>query len=199
MNITNYDVGGLPVVKIENYYTEEELKLLWTDIDLLTVANQLLSPKQNFSAVDSDNKPLKNNMGANIDALFPDRNQSRILKVNRKIFTLSDDLVKTHKYFRFLKYSNMDATKIAYYEEGEHYKKHFDHAAITAVTIHYKEPKAFTGGELVFEDGELVIPCENNTAIIFPSILYHEVKDIMMLEQKSGYGRYSLIQFITMV
>ena len=107
-----------------------------------------------------------------------------------------DSLMYKHPFFRYLWRSNRDETKIHYFENGDHYRPHTDDCVITAITWFYKEPKMFTGGDLIIEKA-VKFPCLNNTTVIFPSILYHEVTAVVM-ENLSGLGRYSMSQFLYM-
>ena len=124
--------------------------------------------------------------------------KSDILNINRKLFdkNLMDSLMYKHPFFRYLWRSNRDETKIHYFENGDHYRPHTDDCVITAITWFYKEPKMFTGGDLIIEKA-VKFPCLNNTTVIFPSILYHEVTAVVM-ENLSGLGRYSMSQFLYM-
>ena len=74
---------------------------------------------------------------------------------------------------------------------SDHYKKHIDSTTITAISYFHDIPKTFTGGDLVIES-RLHIPCLNNSLVIFPSILWHEVTPV------EGTGRYAMSQFISM-
>ena len=60
----------------------------------------------------------------------------------------------------------------------------------------FKEPKKFTGGNLILKDFDLEIEVKNNMVIYMPSIYVHEVTPIVMDEKDRGYGRYSMSQFL---
>ena len=53
----------------------------------------------------------------------------------------------------------------------------------------YDEPKGFTGGDLIFNDFDVTIPCKNNTGVIFLGPWHHEVTEV------KGQGRYTLTMF----
>ena len=87
-----------------------------------------------------------------------------------KRLSLSAYTIRLHKQHNYF---------LNYYEDSNFYDYHTDKATITALTIFFQEPKKFEGGELLFEN-ELTIPCENNTLVIFPSILKHRAETIKM-------------------
>ena len=53
----------------------------------------------------------------------------------------------------------------------------------------FKEPKPFTGGDLIFTDYDYTVECKNNSGIIFPGPIKHEVPPI------EGDGRYTITLF----
>jgi predicted 2-oxoglutarate/Fe(II)-dependent dioxygenase YbiX len=53
----------------------------------------------------------------------------------------------------------------------------------------HKEPKPYTGGELVFTDYRFTPDLQNNSVILFPSFMTHAVEPVR------GPGRHSLNQF----
>ena len=61
------------------------------------------------------------------------------------------------------------------------------------MTWYYKEPKKFTGGELIFTDFDYTIPCKKNYTIIFPSFLRHKVNEVNV--EEDGYGRFTITNF----
>lgn len=82
---------------------------------------------------------------------------------------------------------------VSYYENGDHYPEHFDLSKMTILLWLNRGDQAFTGGDLVLEDGQ-VIEYKNNRAVLFPSVLRHAVTEVKM-ESKEGYGRYCITGF----
>jgi len=198
-----YHESPFPHVTISDYYGEEELKLVWKELEFLTNPIILKSPEFTGTAKDNQGKILKQNHGVFLDLIYKDRKISNILNFSRKHF--HPDIVEplcTHNYFfRYLQKSAFDATLLSYYQDSDRYQSHTDSSTITAITWLFKEPKHFDGGDLSFTEFNYNIPIKNNFMIIFPSILYHSVSPIIMKENKepfSGYGRYALSNFIQM-
>ena len=72
-------------------------------------------------------------------------------------------------------------------------------ATVTALSWHFREPRHFEGGNLVFSDLDDTILVENNMLIVFPSCLRHGVTQVKMkdgAEPWKGLGRYCLSSFM---
>ena len=188
-----------PFLEIKNLYNDEELKLIWQELEFLNCLDKLEPPENTGTAVDEKtNVPLKKNVGLFLDDIYAKRNLSNILTVNSKLF--SEQIINAFSELSFayeiIKKTNTDRTLISYYENGGYYKPHEDKSIFTAVTWFFKEPKAFTGGDLYFTDYKIQVEIENNMSVIFPSFVKHAV-DKIVLKDKSlvGYGRYAMTQF----
>lgn len=181
----------VPHCVVHDYYTQQELDLLWTELDFLK--GKLLPPEQTGTAVGQNGKPKKRNRGAFIDDLYTKRELSNILQLNRKIGNVEiiQKILGQHWFYNYLKPSDRlkDRTLVSYYEDGDYYEPHTDSATVTVISYHWKEPKPFEGGDLYF--GDYKVPLENNCLLIFPSCTEHEVKPV------KGSGRYAVTQFIT--
>lgn len=183
-------------LRIDNFYDDNELALIWEELKFLTYSHKLNPPEKTGQT----NPLMKKNRGLFLDDIYSDRNISNILKVNRKIFTKDvmkqyNDLSEMHEN---IFNCNQDSTLISYYENAGYYKSHSDTAVITALTWLFKEPKQFEGGDLIFTKFDEKIEVTNNTLIMFPSHFKHEVTAISMqgYEPFSGNGRYCMSQFI---
>ena len=129
--------------------------------------------------------PLLKHYGIELDTVYNQRREiSDILTLNRKAFDKSflDTLSQLSPLILDIKLVNEDFTKIKYYEDGEYYKSHQDNARFTMLTYLYKEPKAFTGGDLYFEDFNYTIPIENNMLIFFTGCINHTSTELKMTD-----------------
>jgi len=193
-----------PHLIVDDIYSDHELKLIWQELDFLNHPLKWKSPEETASAK-LNGELLKNNFGIFLDGddgVFSDRKISNILSINRKI--LNQEILGSYRELSFGYQSafttNSDTTLISYYEDSHYYKKHKDHAIMTALTWFYKEPKAFFGGDLIFSDfNKHTVELKNNRAVLFPSFVFHEVEEICMPEHKPGYGRYCMAQFFTII
>jgi len=189
-----------PFLQIDNLYSEDELKLIWQELDFLTYPHKLEPPESTGTARDNKSKaPLKSNSGLFLDEIYYKRNISNILNINSKLFSPEILTIFSKLSFGYetIKKTNNDRTLISYYENGGYYKSHEDNAIYTAVTWFFREPKAFTGGDFYFTDYNLKIEIQNNMTILFPSFVKHAVDEINLKDNNlSGYGRYAMSQFV---
>lgn len=187
-----------PYLLIRNFYTKDEQALIWQELDFLTHRHKLQPPQ----ATGQINPMMKKNRGVFLDSVYADRSMSNILKVNRKVFSapVFKAFADLCLHNRCINAVNADTTLLSYYEASDHYKPHSDTAVVTALSWHFREPRCFTGGDLVFPDLDETIPVENNTLIVFPSCLRHGVTQVKMddgVEAWKGHGRYCLSSFMS--
>jgi hypothetical protein len=189
-----------PFLEIKNLYNEEELKLIWQELEFLNCLNKLEPPENTGTALDEKKKvALKKNVGLFLDDIYTKRNLSNILTINSKLFSeqILNAFAELSFAYEFIKKTDNDKTLISYYENGGYYKPHEDKSLFTAVTWFFKEPKAFTGGDLYFTDYDIQVEIENNMSVIFPSFIQHAVDKIILKDKNlNGYGRYAMTQFL---
>ena len=194
----NFNHGHpLEYVVIEDFYTEDELVLIWRELEFL--APKLLGPSETRSAHE-DGVYLKHNTGIFLDNVYLNRDVSDILKINRKLWSeeVLNYLETISPWWRLLRATNKDTTLLNYYNNNQYYKPHVDTAVISASSVLCKNENNFTGGEFVFPEYNITIPCKSNSIIIFPSVVQHGVTPIEVLDQsKESTGRYSIAQFCT--
>ena len=184
-------------ILIDNTYTEEELRLIFLELDYWCLSGHLVKGKKTGSATNEDGSLKKKNKGLWLDLVYKNRGHSNILNLNRKLFGI--DLDKPSTVLNALHKSNHDGTLISYYEHGDEYKSHKDASQLTAVTYLYRQPKAFDGGDLVLtEYGYAFEPWFNRTYIM-PGVVEHEVTPVLMRPEDcwKGLGRYCITSFIS--
>ena len=194
--------NNAPVLIIDDMYTEEELGLIWNELEFLTSPRRLLDAKSTNAATGDDGQYAKTATGVYLDAFYGDRKFSDIMAVNRKLF--SDEVYKHATqlsiFYGLLRTTNTDHTLINYYDNSQEYEAHVDGTVFTAVTTFFKEPAQFEGGDLVFPQVELVVEKKHNRLVMFPGSLQHAVTPVKMADTYqpfSGYGRYAMAQFLT--
>lgn len=202
MNIQAKKTEHFGYVIVDNYYDEDEQKEVWKELEYLTSPKILLSAEYTGSATDNGSI-LKKNGGIFLDHFYRNRNNSRILSFNKKIYNEEIDkvFIPLHPYNRVSEYIKYDLTLVSYYENHDYYKPHMDVAQFTALTWFFKEPKCFSGGEFKFSNYEDVIELKNNRMVLFPSWVTHEVSEVKMnkeiqTEGYSTYGRYCISNFL---
>ena len=187
---TNYSA-----VIIDNFYSEDELKLIWRELDFLT--DKFLPGKLTQSTF-NDKGESKSNSGIFLDQVYSNRNFSNILKINRKIYNqnITSELIGMNPIFRVLLSCNFDTSLLSYYENGDSYHSHTDSSSMTVLSYFHKEPQKFSGGELILNDFDLKILPKNNRIIMFPGCYSHEVLEVSLDNKSGNYGRYSMTQFL---
>ena len=187
-----------PHLIIENFYDDEELELIWEELNFYTKPGKLLEAKDFGGVVGKTNSHA-----LCLDDVYKKetyRPLSNILTVNRKLFTSSalDIFAKIHDCCSQAVFSNVDYTKIRYYHNDEYYEPHTDKSfQFLAFSYFYKEPKKFEGGEIYFPKYKYELTCENNSIIILPGWVEHGVKKVKIenSDYHDGYGRYCISSF----
>ena len=66
-----------------------------------------------------------------------------------------------------------------------------------AFSYFHKEPKVFSGGELIFPKYNYTFDCPNNSLIMMPGWVEHGVNEVSIEDSDyyDGYGRYSITSF----
>ena len=203
MNI-QYFHEPFPYIIVDDMYTEKELNDLWLEMDYLNDDRRLTPSSIDKGAAwqEGDNGEkieLKFNFCQYLDEFFSEREFSTILDITEKLFVNDREIMTNHGHWHF-GCENIDrhSTQLVYYENGNEYKGHRDHAVTTALTWFYRQPKKFTGGNLHFPDYDINVEILNNRVLIFPSVIQHAVTPVIMDEQYRGkkYGRYCISQFL---
>jgi Rps23 Pro-64 3,4-dihydroxylase Tpa1-like proline 4-hydroxylase len=191
-----------PHVIIKDYYNQKELDKVWIELNFLTNSNIMQPPKKTGSALSPNGEALKQNHGVLLDGFYSKRESSNILTLSRKHFdrNLLVELEKQNFIFKYITASVKDLTLLSYYEESDNYLPHADQGCLTAIIWLYKDPKRFTGGDFTFDEYQYEIPLQNNSMVIFPSVLSHSVSPVTMdagLDSFSGFGRYSITNVVS--
>jgi hypothetical protein len=191
-----------PHAVIEEFYTEQELALIFRELEFLTAFQKM--PKR-FSTATVNGTPLSESGGIGLDEIYSKREISDILTINRKVFdvNLLGAFASLHPLMTGILRCNRDGTLIRYYENNQKYDGHFDTPRFTIASYFYKEPKAFDGGDLHFDDFDYTIPIKNNMVVVFMgSSLKHSSTEVTMkagFPEFSGMGKYSMMQFLDTV
>ena len=196
LQITLY-ANPFPLMVVENFYNKEELSLIWEELNFYTKPEKLLDAEGYGGIVDHTNaKALL------LDEIYTKqyRNVSNILTMNRKLFQCGvlDKFSEIHGCCSIANQSNSDITKVRYYHDKEYYDPHTDKGfQFLAFSYFYKEPKKFTGGDLIFPKYDFKVPCENNTMVVFPGWVEHGVRKVNIENSDyfDGWGRYCISSF----
>ena len=131
-----------PHLILKDFYNQEELELIWQELDFYTQPEKLFEAKGFGGVVDRTNSHA-----IALDELYYNdkfRKISNILQVNRKLF--NQDVLyafgKIHPSCAIATDCNCDITKVRYYHNGEYYEPHTDIGfQFLAFSYFYREPK----------------------------------------------------------
>jgi Rps23 Pro-64 3,4-dihydroxylase Tpa1-like proline 4-hydroxylase len=185
-----------PHLTVKNVFNEGALELIWSEIKFLSQLDKL------SDASISSARDLNDNVLAKHDCLFLDEvytnvKYSNILSIYDVMFKQKlcksfediDRITQPIRYCNFL-------TKFGRYNNGDYYKYHHDGAYnFTAITYFHKEPKQFEGGSLKFPADNYTFECNNNTMIMFPSYIYHQVDTLNFMGNDLSNTRHYIANF----
>ena len=192
----NITTTPFPHAIFRNFYDNHELELIWEELNFYTKPNKLLDVEEYAGVVGSTNA-----RAIILDDVYDNnRSISNILTVNRKIF--NEETLEIFSNISdccsLARDCNWDVTKVRYNHHGEYYKPHIDKAMpFLAFSYFHKQPKRFTGGELVFPKYDYSFDCDDNSLIIFPGWVEHGVNEVSIQNSDyyDGYGRYAITSF----
>jgi Rps23 Pro-64 3,4-dihydroxylase Tpa1-like proline 4-hydroxylase len=190
-----------PHAILDNFYETNELHAVWRELEFLTHPYKLLSEDKTGSSFYADGTLAKKNFGIYLDETYAgNRNISDILRISRKIFDpeLLHILQQHHWLFKYVARCNKDTMMLSYYEDKNNYNSHIDDCTMTSLVHLFKQPRKFSGGDLVFpEFGNYTLTLQNNRCILFPSKIEHAVTPLSLPEEDkmTGNGRYCISHF----
>ena len=190
-------IEPFPHLVFRNFYTDEELDLIWEELNFYTKPNKLFDVEDYLGVVG-----FTKAKAIALDSVFTGKTRvlSNILTVSRKVFDnqILQPFSEIHDCCSLAKLANYDITKVRYYHNGDYYKPHTDtFFEFLAFSYFYKEPKKFNGGNLIFPKYDYEFSCDHNSLIMFPSWVEHGVSEISIQESDyfDGYGRYAITHF----
>ena len=190
-------IEPFPHIVFHDFYTDEELDLIWEELKFYTRPNKLFDVEDYMGVVGyTKAKAL------HLDSIYTGKNRvlSNILEVTRKVFDkeILETFSKLDDCCSFAKFTNYDHTKVRYYHNGDYYKPHTDtYFEFLAFSYFYKEPKRFDGGNLIFPKYDYEFNCEHNSIIMMPAWVEHGVSEVTIKDSDyyDGYGRYAITHF----
>ena len=197
MKVTFFE-NPTPHLLLENVFTDQELDLVWKEIDFLH--SNFVSGETTSPAFDTNTgEVLKKNMGLFLYDIYADPSYSNIINyTNGKLY--GNKYLAEQWKIPWMKESflsvNWDAALISYYENSDYYKPHCDGANFTSLIWIWKEPKSFEGGDFFLDNHSHEMKVKNNCGIVFLSAEKHSVSSVKMTKKTfENYGRYCISSF----
>lgn len=187
---------------VREWYEDYEYKLIWKELDFLSDFNKFKSSQEEgakIQAPDAVVNYLSNHKSLHLNTVYQSYEMSNIMLVTQKLFSSGILSVygRLNEYASIAHTLNQSGIKVGYYENGDSYEAHRDNACFTCLSYLYKTPKKFEGGSLKFVDYNIECECENNSLVIFPSYIRHQVDPIKLnAEPNNMNGRFYISQFL---
>lgn len=186
-----------PVV-IDNWYTKDELKKVYKELDFYTDRDKLVTQHGNVAV--KDGRDQADCFRVNLNSYYTQEGQklSNILTLMHKVreTKFHDHITKVCGIYNGFRNTSRSSSMIAYYEDTQYYEPHTDTCKYSMLIWINKEPKKFTGGDLILPDLKTKIECRNNRLVLFPGMVFHEVTEIKMKgKYKLGDGRWCIVHF----
>jgi len=189
-----------PFVLVDNWYTPEEEKGVWKELEYYA-SNPIETAQDGIVAKDAEDKPKGKHNRYYLDKLYRDesRDQSNILfcTYKQKILELHHHKINDcGHYGRSFFSSNAMTSFVSYYNNEDFYNSHYDSYHWTNLIWFVKEPKSFEGGDLEFEESNTKIKLKHNRAVLFPSMFLHKSTPIKFKQPDSGSdGKFTITHF----
>jgi Rps23 Pro-64 3,4-dihydroxylase Tpa1-like proline 4-hydroxylase len=178
---------GIPLLLIEDFFTESEMKDVRKDLEFYT--------SQDTDKISVEADTVYSTTWRKNEMYYVD-NSTNIVKHSEKIAKgeILAKYVEMNPLNRFLGKSSWIQTLLSIHKEGSYIRSHPDDNTISAMIYLHDEPKNFTGGELLIPELQVKLRCTNNTCILMPGFLDHSV------EEMQGEGtRYAIIKFYSSI
>lgn len=189
-------------VLYENIYDEKELQSIYKECIFLCDEKKLELTENSGAARNEEGNLLKSNKGLFLEDIYKEPFKfSNYLRLSSKQFKYLtfDMLYKTDENFNFFKKQIYNSsTLFSYYQNGDYYLPHKDGSEFTFIFWLFKEPKEFSGGDLILKDIDYRIEIKNNMGVLFPSKAIHEVETVVM-EDKTPFNRKGRFSFSTFI
>lgn len=193
------------LLTFENFFNEEQLKDVWSELDYIVSNDAAFTDDQNKVGTAEDpntGELVAKRKGLFLEQLFANfRQTSKIYTHIKNIILNNRGFVDSHPNSTLVKYiphTNSDSVLISFYNNGDYYRPHCDTSVMTLIIYLWKASKTFEGGELVFPDTDLLFDPNYNEAILFPSCHRHEVSEIVSEGTKDyPFERISITLFLT--
>jgi Rps23 Pro-64 3,4-dihydroxylase Tpa1-like proline 4-hydroxylase len=195
------DNPTFPFLVIDNWYTPEEEKAVWKELDFFsaTPKDQIDRAENTIVARNKDGSSKSKAYRFYIEEYYRKREISSIINCMYKQRTseFHNIIKECMPYYRSFYSTNNDTSMLSYYEENDHYEPHHDTFAWTCLIWMVREPRLFNGGDFKLNEPDIEVKLKNNRMVMFPCCYLHSVSPVKFHTQPKeiGYGRYTITHF----
>lgn len=197
-----YNHAPFDHIVIKDFMEPRQYKEVWDELVFLRL--RMRGPESTGASSNKQNPSDYNKRGVGIflEEIYRDNGFSSIAFHTRRFFRdkeLTDRIKgRESKYFCDWDPENMQDSIIAqYYDDSDYYKPHTDKCLFSIITVLHQTPKMFAGGRLKFPEFDYALDIEDNTSIIFPSTILHEVEQLSIKKSGQLLGRFSVTNFVS--
>jgi hypothetical protein len=199
---------GINAVVIDNFFTEEQLKEIHTELKWLTKESVLVS-ESSLSTAENEYGALASKSGIFLESVFLNWRHSALIsssvhQMNSKEF--HDGLISHNQLYKTLFYCNHRSHLLSYYQNADYYGAHVDASFYTLLSYFHTQPKKFKGGEIILHsynsEKKATIEVVDNRVVLITSNTWHEVSKLESeqdMPKYSGDGRYCNSIFLTRI
>ena len=147
----------IPAVVVDDWYTPEELNLIWKQLNFFTQKNMMERAEVSGSVArkPETNEAKGRNARIWLDNYFTQEGSMFNIISNSLTSKLTHDfnnLVSScSEQFTNFVTTNTNTNFVSYYENNDEYDYHFDTSMFSMLIWLYKTPKKFKGGEFSFK------------------------------------------------
>jgi hypothetical protein len=183
-------------VIVENTFDEREYNNVWNE--LMFLQPKMRNGHDTGASQNMFGATNKNGFGIFLEDFFKFSNHSDIFLCTRKLISnfMISSVSNFDIYFQLFDRINTDTVLTQCYKNGDYYLPHKDSGLFTIVTLLHNTPKKYSGGEFVFPEYNYEVSLENNHSIIFPSMVLHEVKEVITESKNMQDFRYTISMFL---
>ena len=189
-----YTSAGKPFIIIDNFLTDDDQATALMELD------QIIRPsmrREGTGEAVKDEVSVKKANACFINDIYIDQFISPTFRLLRNYFT--EDffrlIAESHwAYEWLLRVGFSESTQFLYYDEQDSYDAHPDQADMSALLWLAKEPRGFSGGDLIIE-GEQTVEFKHNRMVIFSLGTLHQVTKVHKTLNLDGHGRYCISNF----
>lgn len=176
------DKPGTPaVLVIDDFFSEEDQKLIWDEINFL---------KHRMEAKTEEDSCFET---LNVTEIYTSAKISNILEMTGKIVNpdFINHIIREGTYFRYLGMCSKCSTEMLYMKNDSFHTEHLDQGIFTMYFWIRKQDSEVLDGELYLKDFDLTIEQKNNRVVFVPSVYSREIKKLKMASDDKGRGIYT--------